>query len=234
MDSLIKVTNAAFGYDGKTVVSKLCFSVNRGDYLCIVGENGSGKSTLIKGLLRLVKPQSGTIEFGEVAPAEMGYLPQQTQTQKDFPASVFEVVLSGRLSKQGFRPFYSKADKKIANENIERLGIKSIKNKCYHELSGGQQQRALLARSLCSADKVLCLDEPAAGLDPLVSKELYSLVDKINSETGIAVIMVSHDIETAVAYASHILHLKNDQMFFGTTSDYINSEIGRKFMRGAV
>jgi len=234
MGSLIKITGGAFGYDGKTVVSNLSFAVNCGDYLCIVGENGSGKSTLMKGLLRLVKPLDGSIEFGKVEPSEIGYLPQQTATQKDFPASVYEVVLSGRLSKQGFRPFYSSADKKIANENIERLGIKKLKRRCYRELSGGQQQRALLARSLCSAEKILCLDEPAAGLDPLVSKELYSLVDEINRETGIAVIMVSHDIETAVAYASHILHLKGEQIFFGTTSDYINSDIGRKFMKGVL
>ena len=232
MEPLIKVTNASFGYDGKTAVSGLDFSVNSGDYLCIIGENGSGKSTLIKGLLRLMRPQSGDVELGNVSPEEIGYLPQQTAAQKDFPASVFEVVLSGRLSKQGFRPFYSKADRKIANENIARLGIQKLKRKCYRELSGGQQQRALLARALCGAKKILFLDEPAAGLDPLVSRELYSLVDKINRETGIAVIMVSHDIETAVAYASHVLHLNTKQKFFGTTSDYINSEAGRKFMRG--
>ena len=234
MGSLIKITGGAFGYDGKTVVSNLSFAVNSGDYLCIVGENGSGKSTLMKGLLRLAKPLDGSVEFGSVEPSEIGYLPQQTAVQKDFPASVYEVVLSGRLSKQGLRPFYSSADKRIANQNIERLGIKKLKRRCYRELSGGQQQRALLARSLCSTEKLLCLDEPAAGLDPLVSKELYSLVDEINKDTGIAVIMVSHDIETAVTYASHILHLKNEQIFFGTTNDYINSDIGRKFMKGAL
>ena len=230
---LITCQNASFAYEGNTVVSGLNFQVHSGDYLCVVGENGSGKSTLIKGLLRLKAPQTGSILMGEDLRAdEIGYLPQQTAAQKDFPASAYEVVLSGRLGALGGRPFYSHTDKALAQENIRRLGIGALQNRCYRELSGGQQQRVLLARALCASKKLLLLDEPVAGLDPVVTQELYRLIEKINHDTGITVIMVSHDINSAVKYAKHILHLKNTQVFFGKTEDYLKSSVGIGFLGG--
>jgi len=231
--ALIACENVAFGYEGRLVVDGLNFAVEAGSYLCIVGENGSGKSTLIKGLLHLIQPASGTLRIGDGLQAnEIGYLPQQTPVQKDFPASVWEVVLSGRLSSRGIRPFYTREDKRAAMDNIGRLGIEGLRKRCYRELSGGQQQRVLLARALCATKKVLLLDEPVAGLDPIVTQELYALIDSINRETGITVLMVSHDIQSAAKHASHILHLNNCQAFFGTVGDYIRTPLGRSFLEG--
>ncbi len=231
--TLIRCNNASFGYEGNIVLSNVSFYTDSGDYLCIVGENGSGKSTLIKGLLGLKSPVSGTVETcGGLKPDEIGYLPQQTTAQKNFPASVYEVVLSGRLNSIKRRPFYSKEDKRSALNILETMGMADYKNHCYHELSGGQQQRVLLARALCATKKLLLLDEPVAGLDPPATMELYRLVRRINGELGITVIMVSHDIHAAVKYASHILHLGNEQLFFGTAGEYIKSEYGRQFLGG--
>lgn len=227
--SLIKCENITMGYEGKEVISKLNLKVNSGDYLCIVGENGSGKTTLMKGLLGLISPISGKITYGNnLKQNHIGYLPQQNKVQKDFPASVYEVVLSGCLS-NGFLPFYSKADKKFALSNMEKVGIYHLKNKCFRELSGGQQQRALLARALCATEKLLILDEPITGLDPLAANELYSLIKKLNQD-GITVIMVTHDVNSAINNASHILHLGKDNYYFGTTHTYIHSEIGKNFL----
>lgn len=232
--ALITCQNAAFAYEGNTAVSELNFSVGSGDYLCIVGENGSGKSTLIKGLLRLKQPQKGSVLMGDGLKAnEIGYLPQQTVAQKDFPASAYEVVLSGRLSMRGIQPFYSKVDKAVVEENLKRLGIQDLRNRCYRELSGGQQQRVLLARALCATQKMLLLDEPVAGLDPVATQDLYRQIYKLNRETGITIIMVSHDIESAVKYANRILHLRNKQIFFGTTEDYLKSDVGSVFWGGS-
>lgn len=222
----------SLGYDGKTIVSNLNFSVNRGDYLCIVGENGSGKSTLIKTLLRLKSPLSGTITTNEgLRHNEIGYLPQQTDVQRDFPASVKEVVLSGCLNRCGLRPFYNKNEKKMARLNMEKLSILDLADRCYRELSGGQQQRVLLARALCATQKMLLLDEPVAGLDPKVTAEMYELIAKINREEQITVIMVSHDIPAAIQYSSHILHIGNhSELFFGTKKDYVKNMSGTSFL----
>ncbi|MDR3277792.1 MAG: ABC transporter ATP-binding protein [Oscillospiraceae bacterium] len=231
--ALITCKDASFAYEGTTAVSGLNFEVRGGDYLCIVGENGSGKSTLIKGLLRLKPPQSGSVLMGDGLKAnEIGYLPQQTAAQKDFPASAYEVALSGRGGSCGIRPFYSKADKAAAIDNLTRLGVNDLRGKCYRELSGGQQQRVLLARALCATRKMLLLDEPVAGLDPAAARDLYHAVEKLNRETGITIIMVSHDIHSALEYASHILHLKNAQIFFGRTADYARSSAGAGFLGG--
>ncbi|MCL2030871.1 MAG: ABC transporter ATP-binding protein [Oscillospiraceae bacterium] len=220
--------NVTLGYEGKTVVSGLSFTVNAGDYLCIVGENGSGKSTLMKAIVRLKAPASGTIVTGDgLAADEIGYLPQQTAAQKDFPASVREVVRSGCLNRRGWRPFYSRAEKRAAEETLEKLGIAPLAKRCYRELSGGQQQRALLARALCAAGKILLLDEPAAGLDTKAAADMYALIEQLNAE-NITVIMISHDIAAAVKYASHILHLGQQRpLFSGTTADYLKSDAGR-------
>lgn len=228
--SYIVCKDAAFEYEGETVVGGLNFTVNKGDYVCIVGENGSGKTTLLNGLLRLKQPQTGSIEFADsLTQNEIGYLPQQKAAQKDFPASVYEVVLSGRLASRGMRPFYTKADRDAATENARRLGISDLLDKCYRELSGGQQQRVLLARALCAAKKLLLLDEPAAGLDPAATQDLYHIIEETNKETGMAVIMVSHDIPSALKYAGFILHLNHRQEFFGTAAEYAASDAAQAF-----
>ncbi|MBO5789794.1 MAG: metal ABC transporter ATP-binding protein [Clostridia bacterium] len=214
----------SLGYDSKIVVENLSFSVEKGDYLCIVGENGSGKSTLIKALLNLHAPLSGEILPGDgLTPSDIGYLPQQTNAQKDFPASVFEVVLSGCLSKRGWRPFYSAKEKAAAENAMAKLDILPLKKTPYRNLSGGQMQRVLLARALCATSKMLLLDEPVAGLDPLVTEELYALIDKLNREEGITIVMISHDIAAATTYAKHILHV-GTPLFFGTKEDYMHTE----------
>ena len=222
--------NLTLGYEGKTVVSDLTFEVDTGDYLCIVGENGSGKSTLMKTIIKLKSPMSGHITMGEgLAQNEIGYLPQQTVVQKDFPASVREVVRSGCLNRCGLRPYYSHAEKQLAEDNMARLGIASLAKRCYRELSGGQQQRTLLARALCATRKILLLDEPAAGLDPKAAAEMYDLIAKLN-DGGTTIIMISHDIAASVAYASHILHIGMcETLFCGTRGDYIKSEAGRLY-----
>ena len=227
---LISCKNVSFSYENTNVIKNLSFNIKSGNYLCIVGENGSGKSTLMKGLLGLKAPSSGhIIRSTELKANEIGYLPQQTPAQKDFPASVFEVVLSGRLNSRGLRPFYTKNDKKIALENIKRLGIEDLQKRSYRELSGGQQQRVLLARALCASKKLLLLDEPVTGLDPIVTEEMYRLIETLNKDEKITIIMVSHDIVSSVKYASHILHLDNNNGFFGTTKEYINSPMGKYF-----
>ena len=227
--ALLKCTDLTLGYEGNAVVSNLNFEINSGDYLCIVGENGSGKSTLIKTLLNLQSPMSGSIETGDgLKRNEIGYLPQQTVVQRDFPASVWEIVLSGNLSSIGFKPFYSKEEKQRAKDNINKMRIENLTKRCYRELSGGQQQRVLLARALCATKKLLLLDEPVSGLDPKVTNEMYSLIKELN-EQGITVIMISHDIAAAVKYATHILHISHD-VFFGTKEDYLKSDKGKLFV----
>jgi len=231
--SMITCTNASFSYDGRSVLEQVDFSLSAGDYLCIVGENGSGKSTLIKGILGLKHPDKGSIEFGEeLKPTEIGYLPQQTELQKDFPASVMEVVMSGRLNSLGKRLFYNSNDKEIALHNMERLGIEDLKDRGYQELSGGQQQRVLLARAMCATKRMLLLDEPVTGLDPVAQSEMYNLIKLINLCDNITVIMVTHDLHEAVRYATHILHLEGKQLFFGTTDEYKNSSLARRFLGG--
>ena len=217
------------GYDGKAVLQDLNFAVFSGDYLCIVGENGSGKSTLMKTILGLQQPVRGRIlTLDGLRKNDIGYLPQQTQVQKDFPASVREIVLSGCQGRCGSRPFYNKEEKQLAADAMEKMQIAQLAKRCYRELSGGQQQRVLLARALCATRKMLLLDEPVSGLDPKATAEMYALIEKLNREDGITVIMISHDIAAAVKYASHILHI-GDAVFFGTKTEYLQSPQGRLF-----
>ncbi|MBE7010744.1 MAG: metal ABC transporter ATP-binding protein [Ruminococcaceae bacterium] len=210
-------------YDSINAVCHVDFSVEEGDYLCVVGENGSGKSTLMKGLLGLLPPSHGQVVFTSLAQNEIGYLPQQTRVQRDFPASCLEVVLSGCLSRKGLTPFYTKKDKARADEMMALLGISNLKKRSYRELSGGQQQRVLLARALCATEKLLLLDEPAAGLDPVATAELYQIIRDLNRKRGVTVIMVSHDIKNAVEYGTKILHMATHVVFFGKTEDYIKT-----------
>ncbi len=227
--ALLTVRDLSLGYDSHAIAEGLNFTVEAGDYLCIVGENGSGKSTLMKTLLHLQEPVGGEILIGDgLKKNEIGYLPQQTVVQKDFPASVREIVLSGCGGRCGLRPFYSKEDKRLAAENMERMGITDLSRRCYRELSGGQQQRVLLARALCATRKLLLLDEPVSGLDPKVTADMYELIARLNRE-GLTVIMISHDIDAAVRYATHILHI-GSRIFFGTKEEYLKSEIGAYFL----
>ena len=221
--------NLTLGYEGNALIRDLNFEVHKGDYLCIVGENGAGKSTLIRTILHLQKPMSGEITFGDGLKAnEIGYLPQQTLVQRDFPASVQEVVLSGCQSRLLWRPFYSDEDRKTARRNMERLEITNLENRCYRELSGGQQQRVLLARALCATRSMLLLDEPVSGLDPNVTASMYELIKKLNRE-GITVIMITHDVAAAARYASHILHI-GTELFFGTVDEYRRSAQGQLYL----
>ena len=223
--------NLCVGYDGKPVLQDLSFQVFAGDYLCIVGENGSGKSTLMKTILGLQPPISGRILTGDgLRKNEIGYLPQQTVVQKDFPASVREIVLSGCQGRCGSRPFYNREEKKLAADAMEKMQVAPLAKRCYRTLSGGQQQRVLLARALCATQKMLLLDEPVSGLDPKVTAEMYALIQKLNYEDGITVVMISHDLNAALQYASHILHI-GDAVFFGTKAAYLN-EFSQAWQRG--
>ncbi len=218
----------SLGYEGRPILQGLGFSVDTGDYLCVVGENGSGKSTLMKTLLGLQKPLSGSIVYGDgLKNKEIGYLPQQTEVQRDFPATVWEIVLSGCQARS--RYFYTEKDKALARKNMERMQINQFEKRCYRELSGGQQQRVLLARALCATGKLLLLDEPVSGLDPKVTNEMYRLIDRLNKEDGVTVIMVSHDIDAAVQYANKILHIGKN-LFFGTKEDYLKSTVINSFI----
>ena len=221
MNPIIKCEHTDFGYENHDAVIDLNLEIYPGDYLCVVGENGSGKSTLIKGILGLLKPTGGTLAVAdELKRGGIGYLPQQTAAQKDFPATVQEVVLSGTLSRRGNRPFYSMAERKLAAHNLERLGMEHLKNKCYRELSGGQQQRVLIARALCATEQLLILDEPITGLDPSAIQDFYHLIKKLNREDGITIIMVSHDSGNVICQAYKILLLHRKVVFCGSAEEY--------------
>lgn len=220
--------NASLGYEGRAIVTGLNFTVCAGDYLCIVGENGSGKSTLMKTILNLIPLVSGSIRMENLSASEIGYLPQQTQVQRDFPASVMEIVCSGFQGKRAMRPFYTRQEKQTALINLEKLGMRVFERRCYRELSGGQQQRVLLARALCATEKCLLLDEPISGLDPKAAAQMYKLIEQLHQE-GITVIMISHDVGAALADATHILHI-GKELFFGTRDAYLHSGIGRSFL----
>lgn len=225
--TLIQCCDLSLGYEGKCVLSHLELSVQEGDYLAIVGENGAGKSTLLKGILGLIRPTGGHIHF-HLPPKEIGYLPQQTPIQRDFPASVMEVVLSGLLAAKGFAPFYTRADRETALAKLRLLGAEDLANRCYRELSGGQQQRVLLARALCATRKCLLLDEPVSGLDPKAAAQMYEIIRQLHQE-GITIIMISHDLESALNHATHVLHI-GKELFFGTKEAYLRSGIGRSFL----
>ena len=230
--ALLTCRDLCLGYDGREIVHDLNFKVESGDYLCIVGENGSGKSTLVKTILGLQSPISGEIIMSDrLKRTEIGYLPQQTVIQKDFPASVYEIVLSGCQNGMGLRPFYSKLERGNASYHIDLLGLTPLKRSSYRELSGGQQQRVLLARALCATKKMLLLDEPVSGLDPKVTAEMYDIIKSLNKKFDVSIIMISHDIDTALEYATHILHI-GDKIFFGTKEEYQKSNFAKDFLKG--
>ncbi|MBQ3973249.1 MAG: metal ABC transporter ATP-binding protein [Lachnospiraceae bacterium] len=228
--ALLSAMDLTLGYSDRTLVRNLNFELNEGNYLCIVGENGSGKSTLMRTLLGLQAPLSGKVLHGDgLRSQEIGYLPQQTPVQRDFPASVSEIVLSGCQTRLGRRFFYTRQDKELARQNMELMSVSDLAGRCYRNLSGGQQQRVLLARALCATRRLLLLDEPVAGLDPRASAEMYQLIRRLNREEKITIIMVSHDIAAAISYATHILHI-GETVFFGTREEYLESRAGREFL----
>ena len=229
-NQLIVCRDVSLGYEGQTIVHHLNLTVRKGDYLCVVGDNGSGKSTLMRGLLGLLPPQSGEIlRAPELRQGAVGYLPQQTRAQKDFPATVMEVVLSGCLNRAGFRFFYSAAQKAEALMNLGKLGILELKDQSYRDLSGGQQQRVLLARALCAASSLLILDEPITGLDPAAAQDLYKTLAYLNQKEGMAIVMVTHDLKAALKSARTVLHIGRKGLFSGTVADYLASPQGRRF-----
>lgn len=228
--ALITCDHCSFSYEGHTVLQDLSLQVEQGEYLCIVGENGSGKSTLIKGLLGLIAPSKGKITYeAGFHNTEIGYLPQRTEAQKDFPASVWEVVSSGC---RGLNLFPTKAQRELIDRNLALMGMENRKKSSFSELSGGQQQRALLARALCATRTMLLLDEPVAGLDPMVTREMYQTIDMLHREKGLTVVMISHDLDAALRQGDRILHLSHDGIFLGTPEEYRHSPLGQRFVGG--
>lgn len=228
--SLIECKHLKVGYENRTAVDDVSFYINEGDYLCIVGENGSGKSTLMKSILGLIPIKSGEIIFNGLKQNQIGYLPQQTIVQRDFPASVFEVVLSGCLNRLGMKPFFTAKERKIAEDNIKLLNIEKIRKKAYCDLSGGQQQRVLLARALCATEKILLLDEPFTALDTVVSNELYGVIKMLNKERGITVVMISHDVRNSVESSDMVLHMDTKILFYGTSAEYLKSQASKRLL----
>ena len=230
---ILNCENVSLSYDGHTVANDINFTVNEGDYLCILGENGSGKTTLINALLGLKKVAGGKLTYGEgVCARNIGYLPQKQSSNADFPACVREIVRTGFLGKRGFRPYYSLAERQRAQRIMELLGVAKFASRSMDELSGGQQKRVLLSRALCSAEKLLILDEPTAALDPIVTEEVYEMTAKLNREHGLSVIMVSHDVMAATKYANRILHIKHEQLFFGSTEEYLATDLAKAYIGG--
>ena len=229
--ALLACRDVSLGYEGQSVLTHLDLSIRAGDYLCIVGDNGSGKSTLLRGLLGLLPPQSGEIwRSPDIRRGNLGYLPQQTRAQRDFPATVYEVVLSGCRNQKGMHFFYSPAQKSAALMNMGKLGVLELKDQCYRDLSGGQQQRVLLARALCAASRLLILDEPITGLDPAAAQDLYKTLAYLNEKEGMAVVMVTHDLRSALRSAKTVLHIgRRGDVFSGTVADYLASPQGRRF-----
>lgn len=230
---LLTLDRVTLGYESLIAAQDISATVDVGDYVVVVGENGSGKSTLIKGMLGLLRPRKGEITMGDgLKKSQIGYMPQQTAAQRDFPASVGEVVLSGCLNSRGLKPFYGRKEKERAREAMALLSIENLEAHCYRELSGGQQQRALLARALCATEKLLLLDEPTAGLDPMASQELYAIIRSLNRQRGVAIVMVSHDVNAALNDARKVLCMHRTLAFFGSVEEYIKSDCGRFWKEG--
>lgn len=221
--NLIEVKNLSLGYDKKIVLNNLNFNIEENDFLCVVGPNGSGKSTLIKGLLGLIKPVKGKVIYKNLKQNFIGYMPQEVKVDSNFPASVYEIVLSGTLNKLGLKPFYTRREKEKANESLKTLKIENLKDKSFTELSGGQRQKVLLARSLCATSKLLILDEPSNNLDSNSKKELYKTVKDLNKNKNITVIMITHDLDHNNLIGNKILSLREDKIFYGTTEAFIRS-----------
>ncbi len=224
MEKLLDCKNISVAFEGKNVLSNVSFTVNEKDFLCIVGQNGVGKTTLTNAILGLVPTTEGDIRLNGITNKDIGYLPQKLKVSNNFPASVKEVVMSGFVAKRFFSPFYNKSQRCRADDSIKLLGIEPLQKRSFSELSGGQQQRVLLARAICAAEKIVFLDEPVTGLDIRATENFYELLTHLNSHHDIAVVMVSHDIKTAVKHCTKVLHLGDGVEFFGSTADYLKSD----------
>lgn len=218
--SLVRVKNLTLGYNGQAILKNLSFVVEEGDFICVVGRNGSGKTTLVKGILGLIKPMQGEVVFEDLQPNFVGYMPQETNVNEYFPATVFEIVLSGSLNRAKRKFFYSQSDKKEALEKLELLKLIKIKNKSFNELSGGQKQKVLLARSLMATNKLLILDEPSNNLDFETKKDFYEILKKINQEQKITIIMITHDLDHDNLIGNKILSLR-EEIFYGKAEDFV-------------
>ena len=221
--NLIEVKNLSLGYDKKKVLNDLNFNIEEKDFLCVVGPNGSGKSTLIKGLLGLIKPIEGKVIYNSLKQNFIGYMPQEVKVDSNFPASVYEIVLSGTLNKLGLKPFYTKKEKEKVKNALKTLKIENLIDKSFTELSGGQRQKVLLARILCATSKLLILDEPSNNLDSKSKKDLYKTVTDLNKNKGITVIMITHDLDHNNLIGNKILSLREDKIFYGTTEEFVRS-----------
>ena len=218
--SLIEINNVTLGYDNHIVLKNLNLKIEEGDFICVVGPNGSGKSTLIKGILGLIKPLKGKIKYNDLKQNFIGYMPQETKVDAFFPASVWEIVLSGTLNSIGLKPFYSKEAKEKALNSLKFLGVESLKNKSFADLSGGQRQKVLLARCLSAASKLLILDEPSNNLDSKSKENFYQMISDLNKK-GITIIMITHDLDHGNLIGNKILSLREDDIYFGTTEEFI-------------
>lgn len=228
--SLIECKKLSIGYASKVICKDISFDIEKGDYVCIVGENGCGKSTLLKTILGLNKPLIGKVSFdSEFNRKLVGYLPQQTELQKDFPATVREIVMSGLLNRMGWRPFYSAKEKDRCNKIMKELSVDEFASRGFKELSGGQQQRVLLARALCATDELLVLDEPTNNLDSRSIKLFYKLISKLNKENGITIIMVTHDLERVINSTNKIVYLKDELKFAGSRDEFLDSEYSKLY-----
>ena len=219
--NLIELKNLSLGYDNHIVIKNINMVIEDNDFICIVGPNGSGKSTLVKGILGLIKPKKGKVIYNNLKQNFIGYMPQEVKVDSNFPASVYEIVLSGTLNNLGLKSFYTKKEKEIASKNLKLLGIEKLKNKNFSDLSGGQRQKVLLARSLCATSKLLILDEPSNNLDTKSKKELYKLIIDLNKNHNITIIMITHDLDHDNLLGNKILSLREDKTFFGTTSEFV-------------
>ena len=203
---LIKCRQLTLGYGSKDLVRDLDYDVNVEDYLCIIGRNGSGKTTFLRGLAGLLSPKSGDIELCEgLKKSEIGYLPQMTLVQRDFPASVEEIVLSAFQGKHRLLPFYGRAHRERAMECMALTRTESLRKSCFRELSGGQKQRVLLARALCAAERLLLLDEPVTGLDPESADTMYRIIKDLH-KNGMTIVMVTHDVDSALDDATRVMN----------------------------
>jgi len=228
--NLLECKNVSIGYNDKAICKDISFTIEKGEYVCIVGENGCGKSTLLKTILGLTKQVSGKIKFdNNFNKTQIGYLPQQSEMQRDFPAVVKEIVMSGFINKMGLRPFYNKSEKEKALKLMSQLNIIDHKNKSYKDLSGGQQQKVLLARALCATDELLVLDEPTNGLDMRSIKAFYDTIYRLNSENGITILMVTHNLDKVIDKVTKIIYLKNTQVFCGSKEEFLESEFGKSY-----
>lgn len=219
--SLIELKNLTLGYNGVPVIKELSLNIEEKDFLCVVGPNGSGKSTLIKGILGLIKPMKGKVIYKGLKQNFIGYMPQETKIDQNFPASVYEIVLSGTLNRLGIKSFYTEKERQIALANLKILNIEGLKDQNFSNLSGGQRQKVLLARSLCASSKLLILDEPSNNLDAKSKKELYQIIEKLNKEKGMTIIMITHDLDHGNLIGSSILSLREDDIFYGKTDEFI-------------